>query len=111
VPYRGSVEGTISELMGGVRSVMTYIGAVRLKEVPKRTTFIMVGSQLNTAGGDGQAATAAWLEGPLPALSGHRWNCRSRPSWDISPTTAVRSVCGALFPSATLRWRPGHSKL
>ncbi len=38
----------MQELMGGVRSAMTYIGAVRLKEVPKRTTFIMVGSQLNT---------------------------------------------------------------
>jgi GMP reductase len=37
VPYRGPVEGTLSELMGGVRSARTYIGAVRLKEVPKRT--------------------------------------------------------------------------
>jgi hypothetical protein len=56
VPYRGPVEGTMSELMGGVRSAMTYIGAVRLKEIPKRTTFIMVGSQLNTVfGRDGQA--------------------------------------------------------
>jgi GMP reductase len=51
VPYRGPVEGTMQELMGGVRSAMTYIGAVRLKEVPKRTTFIMVGSQLNTVFG------------------------------------------------------------
>lgn len=51
VPYRGAVEGTMQELMGGVRSAMTYIGAVRLKEVPKRTTFIMVGSQLNTVFG------------------------------------------------------------
>ncbi|WP_436169308.1 IMP dehydrogenase [Bosea sp. LjRoot9] len=51
VPYRGLVEGTMSELIGGVRSAMTYIGAVRLKEMPKRTTFIMVGSQLNTVFG------------------------------------------------------------
>jgi GMP reductase len=51
VPYRGPVEGTMQELMGGVRSAMTYIGAVRLKEVAKRTTFIMVGSQLNTVFG------------------------------------------------------------
>lgn len=51
VPYRGPVEGTLLELMGGVRSAMTYIGAVRLKEMPKRTTFIMVGSQLNTVFG------------------------------------------------------------
>lgn len=52
VPYRGPVEGTLLELMGGVRSAMTYIGAVRLKEMPKRTTFIMVGSQLNTIFGN-----------------------------------------------------------
>jgi GMP reductase len=52
VPYRGPVEGTMQELMGGVRSMMTYIGAVTLKEVPKRTTFIMVGNQLNTVFGN-----------------------------------------------------------
>jgi GMP reductase len=51
VPYRGPVEGTMLDLIGGVRSAMTYIGAVRLKEMPKRTTFIMVGSQLNTVFG------------------------------------------------------------
>lgn len=32
--------------------MMTYIGAVTLKEVPKRTTFIMVGNQLNTVFGN-----------------------------------------------------------
>lgn len=53
VPYRGPVENTMQEIMGGVRSMMTYIGAVKLKEVPKRTTFIMVGSQLNTIYGNG----------------------------------------------------------
>jgi GMP reductase len=52
VPYRGPVQGTMQELMGGVRSMMTYIGAVTLKEVPKRTTFIMVGKQLNTVFGN-----------------------------------------------------------
>jgi GMP reductase len=51
VPYRGSVADTMQEIMGGVRSMMTYIGATRLKEVPKRTTFIRVGAQLNTVFG------------------------------------------------------------
>ncbi|WP_372396191.1 GMP reductase [Azospirillum sp. HJ39] len=51
VPYRGPVEGTMQEIMGGVRSMMTYIGATRLKEVPKRTTFVRVGAQLNTVFG------------------------------------------------------------
>jgi len=48
VPYRGPIEYTLREVMGGVRSMMTYIGAVKLKEVPKRTTFVRVNNQLNT---------------------------------------------------------------
>jgi GMP reductase len=52
VPYRGPVEHTMHEIMGGVRSMMTYIGATRLKEVPKRTTFVRAGSQLNTVFGE-----------------------------------------------------------
>ena len=51
VPYRGPVEGTLQEIIGGVRSMMTYIGAMHLKEVPKRTTFVRVGKQLNTVFG------------------------------------------------------------
>ena len=46
-PYRGSVEGTMAEIMGGVRSMMTYIGAAHLKEVSKRTTFVRVTAQTN----------------------------------------------------------------
>ncbi len=46
-PYRGPVEGTLSEIMGGVRSMMTYIGAAHLKEVSKRTTFVRVSAQTN----------------------------------------------------------------
>src|SRR5271169_2595942 len=46
-PYRGSVDGTMAEIMGGVRSMMTYIGAAHLKEVSKRTTFVRVNAQAN----------------------------------------------------------------
>jgi GMP reductase len=46
-PYRGAVENTLAEIMGGVRSMMTYIGATQLKEVPKRTTFVHVTAQTN----------------------------------------------------------------
>jgi len=53
VPYRGPIEGTMQEIMGGVRSMMTYIGATKLKEVSKRTTFVRVGAQLNTVFGAG----------------------------------------------------------
>lgn len=52
VAYRGPVADTMQEIMGGVRSAMTYIGAVHLKEMSKRTTFIMVGAQLNTVFGN-----------------------------------------------------------
>lgn len=47
VPYRGPVGETMQEIAGGLRSMMTYIGAVKLKEVPKRTTFVMTGAQGN----------------------------------------------------------------
>jgi GMP reductase len=46
-PYRGPVDATMAEIMGGVRSMMTYIGATQLKEVPKRTTFVRVTAQTN----------------------------------------------------------------
>jgi GMP reductase len=46
-PYRGPVDNTMGEIMGGVRSMMTYIGAAHLKEVSKRTTFVRVTAQTN----------------------------------------------------------------
>ncbi|MFS4481670.1 GMP reductase [Hyunsoonleella sp. 2307UL5-6] len=48
VPYRGSVEDTIKDILGGLRSTCTYVGASRLKELTKRTTFIRVAEQENT---------------------------------------------------------------
>ncbi|CAH0516703.1 unnamed protein product [Peronospora belbahrii] len=47
VPYRGSVASTCKEILGGVRSTCTYVGASKLKEISKRTTFIRVSQQLN----------------------------------------------------------------
>ena len=46
-PYRGPVDNTMGEIMGGVRSMMTYIGAAHLKEVSKRTTFVRGTAQTN----------------------------------------------------------------
>lgn len=40
--YKGPVEKTILEILGGVRSSATYIGAERIKEMPKRATFVRV---------------------------------------------------------------------
>jgi GMP reductase len=47
VPYRGSVEKTIEEILGGLRSACTYAGAQTLKSLPKCTTFVKVNRQLN----------------------------------------------------------------
>jgi GMP reductase len=47
VPYRGAVKNTILDILGGIRSTCTYVGAHRLKELSKRTTFIRVAQQIN----------------------------------------------------------------
>ncbi len=47
IPNRGSVADTIKDIMGGIRSACTYVGAERLKELSKRTTFIIVAEQEN----------------------------------------------------------------
>ncbi len=52
IPYRGDVKDTLQEILGGIRSACTYVGARRLKELTKRTTFVLVSRQLNTIFGD-----------------------------------------------------------
>ena len=47
VGYKGSAENVIQEILGGLRSTMSYIGARRLKDIPKCTTFYRVNRQLN----------------------------------------------------------------
>ena len=51
IPYRGNVHSTISDILGGVRSTCTYVGAAKLKELTKRTTFIRVQEQENNVYG------------------------------------------------------------
>ena len=51
VPYRGGVAATVLEIMGGLRSMMTYVDAKDLSEVPANTSFVRVGTQLNTVFG------------------------------------------------------------
>ena len=40
VPYRGAVENTVQDILGGVRSACTYAGAVKLKHLSKCATFV-----------------------------------------------------------------------
>ena len=47
VQYKGKVENTVQDILGGLRSTCTYVGAQRLKELTKRTTFIRVEEQEN----------------------------------------------------------------
>jgi GMP reductase len=47
IAYRGSVEHTILDILGGIRSTCTYIGAKRVKDISKCTTFIRVNNQVN----------------------------------------------------------------
>jgi GMP reductase len=48
VPLKGPVEGTIQNILGGVRSTCTYVGASRLKDLAKCATFVRVNRQVNT---------------------------------------------------------------
>jgi GMP reductase len=47
IPFRGPVDNTVRDILGGLRSACTYVGAEHLKELTKRTTFIRVNEQEN----------------------------------------------------------------
>jgi GMP reductase len=49
VPYKGPVCNVMQEILGGIRSMMTYIGVDELKKVSRATTFVRVNRQLNTS--------------------------------------------------------------
>jgi GMP reductase len=49
IPYRGEVKLTMQDILGGLRSACTYVGASELKELSKRTTFVRVTQQLNNS--------------------------------------------------------------
>jgi GMP reductase len=49
IPYRGEVARTLQDILGGLRSACTYVGASELKELSKRATFVRVTQQLNNS--------------------------------------------------------------
>ena len=51
IPYTGPVQDTLNEILGGVRSACTYVGAKSIKDLPKCTTFVRVNRQLNNVFG------------------------------------------------------------
>lgn len=42
IPYKGPIQDTIQQVLGGLRSACTYTGARRLKDLPKCATFVRV---------------------------------------------------------------------
>lgn len=42
IPAKGPIESTIMDLLGGIRSTCTYIGANNISEMPENTTFVKV---------------------------------------------------------------------
>ena len=47
IECRGPVEETILNIQGGIRSCMTYLGAKKIKDIPKCASFVRVNRQLN----------------------------------------------------------------
>jgi GMP reductase len=47
IDYKGAVKGTVLDLLGGLRSTCTYVGAPTLKQLSKCTTFVKVNRQIN----------------------------------------------------------------
>jgi len=47
IPYKGDVESVVQDILGGIRSTLTYTGSKSLKELSKRTTFIRCNSTHN----------------------------------------------------------------
>ena len=52
IPYRGCVQDSLQDILGGLRSACSYVGAQRLKHLARCTTFIRVSRQLNSVFGD-----------------------------------------------------------
>ena len=47
IPYKGDLNNTVLDYLGGIRSTCTYIGATSIKNMGKCTTFVKVTRQLN----------------------------------------------------------------
>jgi GMP reductase len=47
IPYKGPVQKTIKDILGGLRSTCTYVGAPTLKQLSKCTTFVRCTQQFN----------------------------------------------------------------
>lgn len=48
IPYKGDLDVTVLDYLGGIRSACTYVNAANIEELARKTTFIRVTQQMNT---------------------------------------------------------------
>ncbi|PNI96797.1 GMPR2 isoform 31, partial [Pan troglodytes] len=73
VPFKGDVEHTIRDILGGIRSTCTYVGAAKLKELSRRTTFIRVTQQVNPIFSEGSCSNSVLLYLHTQNAQGTHW--------------------------------------
>lgn len=49
IPYRGSLQDTVDDFLGGLRSTCSYVGASSITKLAENTRFRIVGRQVNTS--------------------------------------------------------------
>ena len=49
IKYKGDMNETVSDFLGGLRSTCTYIGCENLEEMPEIVNFVRVGKQFNNS--------------------------------------------------------------
>lgn len=47
IPYKGTADEVLQDILGGIRSACTYVGAFQIKDFSKKTTFIRVNNTHN----------------------------------------------------------------
>jgi hypothetical protein len=99
VPCKGPVQGTVLDILGGLRSACTYVGASHLRHLSKCTTFIRVTQQTNEvwAGQPGEESKAS---PPPPAAA----TAASTPpsSTTVTESKSPISVVAATPTSSTI---------
>ncbi|HAW81631.1 MAG TPA: GMP reductase, partial [Balneola sp.] len=52
VKYKGPLQNTIDDLLGGIRSACTYVNAIKLTKIQRNAKFVLVNNQVNTVFGN-----------------------------------------------------------
>lgn len=52
VKYKGRLQNTIDDLLGGLRSACAYVNAIKLTKIQKNAKFVLVNNQVNTVFGN-----------------------------------------------------------